>query len=202
MPKVWIAVSLLLLLVLSSSDVTLASGECVFQGRRGAVSYYSCPLGKFPPLAAWGFARSREPLHRTTPEPHRPSAVKGIQRPIVEFVRETAERYQISPRLIEAMIAVESGWNPRAISPKGAKGLMQLIPETAQRYGVRDPFDPRANVEGGIRYLRDLLNEFRDLRLALAAYNAGEEAVRKYGSIPPYPETQAYVREVMRRYQG
>ena len=110
--------------------------------------------------------------------------------------------YKRQPRLVQALISVESGWDPAAVSPKGAKGLMQLMPKTVQRYGVRDPFDPLESLEAGVRYLRELLDEFRDLRLALAAYNAGEEAVRRYGGIPPYPETQAYVREVMRRYRG
>jgi soluble lytic murein transglycosylase-like protein len=107
----------------------------------------------------------------------------------------------IDSALLHAVVQVESSYNPNAVSPKGAQGLMQLMPATAQQYGVPDPFDPLANLDGGARYLRDLLLQFGRLHLALAAYNAGAEAVRRYGNtIPPYAETQAYVRRVMERY--
>ncbi len=101
------------------------------------------------------------------------------------------------PVLIKAVAAVESAFNPRAVSVKGAQGLMQLMPATAAQYGVDDPFDPLQNLRGGTHHLRDLLAEFDgDLSLALAAYNAGSAAVRRYGGIPNYPETQAYVKKV------
>jgi len=114
-----------------------------------------------------------------------------------------AARHGVDPRLVEAVIRVESGGNPRAVSPKGAQGLMQLMPERASELGVQNPFEPRQNLEGGVRHLRDLLNRFGgDLRLALAAYNAGEEAVRAHNGIPPYRETQEYVRKILALYQS
>jgi soluble lytic murein transglycosylase-like protein len=94
------------------------------------------------------------------------------------------------------MIQVESAYQPRARSPKGAMGLMQLMPKTARQYQASNPYDPRANIEAGTRYLRTLLDQF-ELPLALAAYNAGEAAVRRFGGIPPFPETQTYVARVL-----
>ena len=100
------------------------------------------------------------------------------------------------------MVTAESAYDPVAVSSAGAVGLMQLMPGTAERYGVRNRRDPRQNVLGGVRYLRDLLVQFDDLTLALAAYNAGENAVIRYGNrIPPYPETQNYVRKVLTFYR-
>jgi len=114
----------------------------------------------------------------------------------------SAARNGVDPVLIYAMMHQESSFKTRAISPKGARGLMQLMPATAARYGVTNIFDPRQNIEGGARYLRFLLDLFEgDVKLALAGYNAGEGAVLKYGyEIPPYSETQEYVRRISRRY--
>ncbi|MBL8386252.1 MAG: lytic transglycosylase domain-containing protein [Burkholderiales bacterium] len=119
------------------------------------------------------------------------------------LVAEFARKNRLEPALVKAVIAVESAYEPAAVSPKGAVGLMQLIPGTAARYGVRRSTDPRENIEGGTRYLRDLIDMFNgDLRLALAGYNAGEGAVQRYGNaIPPFPETQAYVKLVMQFYE-
>ncbi len=123
--------------------------------------------------------------------------------PYAELIRTAAERHRVDLRLVEAVVTVESGGNPRAVSRKGAQGLMQLMPQRAVELGVRNPFDPGQNVDGGVRHLRDLLQRFRgDLALALAAYNAGEEAVRAYGGVPPFPETQDYVRRVRALYDG
>jgi soluble lytic murein transglycosylase-like protein len=113
-----------------------------------------------------------------------------------------ARAYELEPALIHAVISAESGYNPLARSPKGAKGLMQLMPATAKRYGVDNPLDPEQNIEGGAAYLRDLLKLFgNDLNLALAAYNAGEGRVMEYGSIPPYQETKQYVPKVLSYYK-
>ncbi len=113
------------------------------------------------------------------------------------------ERYGVDPFLVKAVIKVESNFNPKAVSPKKAMGMMQLIPETATIYGVNDPFDPEDNIDGGVRHLRDLMEYFSgDLELVLAAYNAGKDAVVKYGyDIPPYPETEAYVEKVLAYYK-
>jgi soluble lytic murein transglycosylase-like protein len=112
-----------------------------------------------------------------------------------------ANKYGLDPRLIHAVISAESAYNPGAVSPKGAMGLMQLMPGTADRFGVDDPFDPLANLHGGARYLRWLMDKFNNLQLALAAYNAGEGAVIRYGNtIPPYEETRVYVSRVLNFY--
>lgn len=119
------------------------------------------------------------------------------------LIMSAASRHGINGRLVEAIIAVESAFNPRAVSRKGAMGLMQLMPKTARQYAVRNPFDPLQNIQGGLHLLRDLLHRFQgDLRLALAAYNAGEKAVVEYDGIPPYRETREYVKKVLRRYGG
>jgi soluble lytic murein transglycosylase-like protein len=117
-------------------------------------------------------------------------------------VIQSAERFGIEAALVHAIIAVESGYDSKAVSPRGARGLMQLMPETARRYGVADAFDPDSNVRGGTRYLADLMKLFdNDVRLALAAYNAGEGAVLRHGGrIPPYAETVGYVSRVVATY--
>lgn len=116
-------------------------------------------------------------------------------------VNQIAGQYGLDPNLMHAVISAESGYNPNAVSPAGAMGIMQLMPATAQRFGVINPYDPVANMHGGARYLRFLINLFNDLNLALAAYNAGENAVARYGNtIPPYSETQTYVSRVRQFY--
>jgi soluble lytic murein transglycosylase-like protein len=119
-----------------------------------------------------------------------------------QWIREAASLYQIPEALIRAVIRVESDFDPRAVSPANARGLMQMIPETAERMMVTDIFDPRQNIFGGVRYLRVLANTFNgDLALTVAAYNAGEGAVMRHGGIPPYPETQDYVVKVIGYYR-
>jgi soluble lytic murein transglycosylase-like protein len=112
-----------------------------------------------------------------------------------------AKAYDLDPALVESVVANESGFNPNATSAAGAAGLMQLMPGTAASLGVRDRYDPAQNLRGGTRYLRSLLDRFGDVELALAAYNAGPGAVERYGGVPPYPQTQRYVRNVMARYR-
>jgi soluble lytic murein transglycosylase-like protein len=114
-----------------------------------------------------------------------------------------ARRHGLAPELVAAVAAVESGFNPAAVSPKGAQGLMQLMPKTAAALGVADAFDPAANLDGGSRHLRALIARYNgDLEKALAAYNAGEGAVQRHGGVPPYRETREYVKKVMSRYHG
>ncbi len=119
------------------------------------------------------------------------------------LITEFSKKYQVDFALIKAMIRTESGFNPLAVSKKGAKGLMQLMPETAQRVNVSNVFSPRENIEGGVRYFKYLLSLFNnDLRLSLAAYNAGENVVAELRSIPPYRETVDYVKKVLNYYQA
>ena len=118
------------------------------------------------------------------------------------LIHNTAARHRLDPALLHAVVAAESNYRPRAKSPKGAQGLMQLIPKTARRFGVTDAGDPAKNMDGGARYLRWLLDVFKDTRLALAGYNAGERAVIRHGyTVPPYRETRAYVPRVLGLYQ-
>jgi soluble lytic murein transglycosylase-like protein len=118
------------------------------------------------------------------------------------IVETAARTYGVDKALVHAVISAESGYNPQAVSRTGARGLMQLMPETARRYGVRDSMDPVENIYGGVRYLHDLLTMFKgDVRLVAAAYNAGENAVVRYGlHVPPYPETLGYVPKVLEFY--
>jgi hypothetical protein len=122
---------------------------------------------------------------------------------IEKLVQQTAKRYSVDPKLIRAVIQVESDYNPQALSSQGAMGLMQLIPSTAERLGVRNPYNAKQNIEGGVSYLKHLLELFNgDLNLSLAAYNAGENAVRRGGGIPRIPETINYVKKVRRLYDS
>lgn len=123
--------------------------------------------------------------------------------PYDKVIERYADMYNVDPVLVHAVIQVESDFNPRCVSNKGARGLMQLIPETAHRYGVKDIFDPEDNIRGGVHYLADLLEMFgHDMERALAAYNAGEGAVTRYGGIPPYQETSTYVNRALTVYYG
>jgi len=132
-------------------------------------------------------------------EPQRPSS--GEYGLYSREIAEASARYAVPERLIWAVIRVESGFDPRAVSPKGARGLMQLMPETAAILGVRDIFNPRENIHGGARHLRGMMDRFHyDLPMAIAAYNAGERPVATFRGIPPYPETREYVARVLRLY--
>lgn len=129
-------------------------------------------------------------------EPLRPAPITNFN----EAVDHIARKHLLPPQLVHSVIKVESNYNPNAVSPKGALGLMQLIPSTAHRFGVSNAFNPVENVEGGARYLRYLLDLYKgDFRLALAAYNAGEGAVARHGGVPPYPETVNYLQQVGKR---
>ena len=122
---------------------------------------------------------------------------------IDSIIDRISSRYQVDPKLIHAMIRVESNYDPAAVSSKGAMGLMQLIPATAERFGVRNPFDPKQNIQGGVSYLKYLLRLFGgNLPLSLAAYNAGEERVIRSGGVPAIPETEHYVRAITHLYRS
>ncbi len=118
------------------------------------------------------------------------------------LIQKASDKYKVDYSLVKAVIKAESNFNHKAVSPKGAQGLMQLMPKTASTLQVKDSFEPESNIEGGVKYLRYLMNVYNGhLQLALAAYNAGEKAVAKYGGIPPYAETQGYVKRVMSLYK-
>lgn len=119
-----------------------------------------------------------------------------------DIIAEAGERYEVETALIKAIIKAESQFDPRAVSHRGARGLMQLMPRTARALGVEDSFNPEHNIHGGTRYFSELLNKFDgEIRLALAAYNAGSRKVRKYGGVPPYKATRIYIRKVFQYYQ-
>lgn len=128
--------------------------------------------------------RRREPAAGPSPE-------------VEEAIHTASSRYGLGADLLRAVVRQESGFNPRAVSPAGAMGLMQLMPDTARALGVADPFDPAQNVDGGARYLRQQLERFGSLPLALAAYNAGPGAVERHGGVPPFRETESYVDSIL-----
>ena len=150
-----------------------------------------------------------DPDEVSEPEPVVPAVVAALPkpsvsdeqlaaRPFAELISSVAAAHEVDARLIHAVIEQESNYHPRARSKKGARGLMQLMPATARQYGVRDSYDPKSNVEAGVRHLKNLLSRL-DLPVALAAYNAGEGTIQRYGGLPPFPETQTYVRSILRR---
>jgi soluble lytic murein transglycosylase-like protein len=156
--------------------------------RQQTVQLPSCMLPDPPPEVATA--------------PVEPDIVIAGRPEIVQLVRRLAPQYSVDFRLALALISVESGFNAAAVSPKRAQGLMQLIPETAERFGVKKAFDPVENIKGGLAYLRWLLAFFQgDVRLVLAGYNAGERAVEKYRGIPPYAETRSYVEKIISIYK-
>jgi hypothetical protein len=155
--------------------------------------------------AGWVEAITPDEVPYPEPEPEpAPAPLEALEPPgpvstrFAEFIEPLALRHGVSPALIRAVVEVESNYEPAARSRKGAMGLMQLMPATARRYALADPYDPASNLDVGIRHLRSLLDRF-DLRLALAAYNAGEGAVLRYRGVPPFAETRNYVARVMQR---
>ncbi|HKY32018.1 MAG TPA: lytic transglycosylase domain-containing protein [Candidatus Polarisedimenticolia bacterium] len=144
---------------------------------------------------------ARKPQPAASPAAPAPKARRAAPEAIDRLVREVSARYEMDPRLVTTVISVESGFNHMAVSPKGARGLMQLMPQTARQYGVKNVHDPRENVEGGVAYLKDLTRRYRgDMRLALAAYNAGPEAVERASGVPNYRETRDYIKRIEARY--
>jgi soluble lytic murein transglycosylase-like protein len=151
-------------------------------------------VGKVPPP----FALSRSAPKAASVTPPDRIAVAVPEGPYHDLIIEAAEIHDLDARLIRSIVQVESAFNPRAVSPAGAQGLMQLRPILARELGVRNPFDPRQNIMGGARYLRQLLDMHEgDIRLALASYNAGPGNVRRFGGVPPFRETQRYVERIL-----
>jgi soluble lytic murein transglycosylase-like protein len=146
---------------------------------------------KSPPLQTGSLAPVGFPAGSTPPPG---MEIRSEWEPLIQ---QAATQYGLDADLLRRVVDAESNGDPNAVSPKGARGLMQLMPATAQALGVENPFDPEQNIDGGARYLRHLLDTFGDVRLALAAYNAGPGNVRKYSGVPPFPETQRYVRKIL-----
>jgi soluble lytic murein transglycosylase-like protein len=145
--------------------------------------------------------RTRKLVRKVVASPGATS-LKPVPEAISALVEQSARAHNVDPLLVNSIIQVESNYNAYAISPKGAEGLMQLMPPTARMLGVSNSFDPSENIEAGVKYLKSLQDLYKDDRLALAAYNAGPGAVDKYKWIPPYPETQKYVENVGKRYDA
>lgn len=168
---------------------------------RGALPDCLRPPDSDPPRSAHAAASSKPAQARLPPPP--PAVPAHAPESIVKFVTLVAPEYQLAPHLVLAVMATESNFDPWAVSPRNAQGLMQLIPDTAARFKVKRITDPVQNIRGGMAYLRWLLAYFRgDLTLVLAAYNAGEGAVDRYGGVPPYAETRSYVRRVIAAIDG
>ena len=193
--------------LLWSGGLCVAEAELYKYVKNGVVHYTNQP----PKQVAYSVLEVKQPAFAALPAVKEvvPASGKRASRsttiPYNDLIRKVANRYQISPALVRAIIKVESNFNHRAVSPKGAQGLMQLIPATAKRFGVDDSFDPEENITGGVKYLQFLFEEFgeHNLDLVLAGYNAGEQAVKKYGNkIPPYRETRDYVEKVKSIYLG
>ncbi len=139
----------------------------------------------------------------STPTTYGLSDRAGDRTWLSELINEVSDEHGVDPRLTDAVVRVESGYDPRAVSRRGALGLMQLMPETARRLDVGDPFDPEQNLRGGVREVARLIDRYSgNLALALAAYNAGESAVERFRGIPPYNETHVYVTRIMTLYTG
>jgi hypothetical protein len=143
-------------------------------------------------------------LVRIDPEDTFPSVqVKSLDVPYANFISDSARAHGVAPELVASVIAVESNFNPNAVSWRSARGLMQLMPETAARFGATKVFDPQQNIEAGTKYLKELLVRYKgDLALTLAAYNAGPERVGQFRSVPPYRETRDYVRRVTEKFRN
>jgi soluble lytic murein transglycosylase-like protein len=153
--------------------------------------------------------RYAENTSRTAPAPsaQAPStsipASSNMPGNYTEIINSACNRHGVDPALVHAIVKVESDFNPYALSSKGAMGLMQLMPQTAMDMNVRNTYNPHENIDGGVKYLRYLIDRYEgNLALALAAYNAGETSVKKWGTIPPFPETQNYVQKILRLYNG
>jgi Transglycosylase SLT domain len=200
--------ALVLLLAVLAAPALRAEYVVLRSGQRLHVTGYQVQGDKYHLQLGGGFVDvpaadvvSIEPEDTFASLPAAPPAVAGPQPFYRDLVEAAAKKYNMDADLITSVIAVESNFDPKAVSRKNARGLMQLLPETAAQLGVKNIDDPAENIDGGTRYLRDLLQKYNnDLALALAAYNAGPDKVQLYGRVPPYAETISYVRRVKRGY--
>jgi len=186
----------------SHGKLVFVNADSPLPHRGSTISPASAPAQGFRarnPEASPDVAGALPPPGFSAAQPRPANSV--IDQRLDRIVRDAAARHDVDPALVKAVISTESGWNPQAVSRKGAVGLMQLIPGTAQRFGVNNSFDPAQNVEGGTTYLKSLLDRYNgDLSKSLAAYNAGERAVDLHGGVPAYTETQQYVQKVTEAY--
>jgi hypothetical protein len=175
-------------------------------GDKGYVDIATNQIERFEPDLSPAVVPTSAPAVALTAAPAIAAAGRAKPRPLQpqelnEVINSISDRHHLDPDFISSVIHAESGFNQRAVSPKGAQGLMQLMPGTASKLGVSNAFDPRANVEGGTRYLSELLERYNfDVIKALAAYNAGPQRVQQYGGVPPYYETRTYVARIVRDY--
>ena len=184
--------TVLALAALLSLSPAWATEIYVYKDKNGHVH-----LTDKPPHKGFQKITSREWMHKPMASLDTASFAENRKK-YKQLIGKAARRYRVSEALLDAVVTAESAYDPRAVSRAGAVGLMQLMPGTADRYGASDRYNPESNVYAGTRYLRDLLKQFGDTKLALAAYNAGENNVIKYGyKIPPFKETQHYVRKVL-----
>jgi len=198
--------AVLLPLALLAASAVRAEYVVLKSGQRLTVTSYQLSGDKYRLQMAGGFVEiaaeevvAIEPEEIFTPV----AATPAVKPPYRELVEAAAARYKVDADLITSVIAVESNFDPKAVSRKKARGLMQLLPETAARLGVRNIEDPQENIDAGTRYLRELLQKYNNnLVLALAAYNAGPERIQRYGRVPPFAETISYVRRVRRNYEN
>jgi soluble lytic murein transglycosylase-like protein len=197
-----IALSLCALLLTTARDVR-AEGVYRYVEKDGTIVYTNVKPSGSAASTATRLKRLKGSFHRAPEKTSRVTPVKDeVLAEYDALIDAAATRYRIPAALVRAVMHAESAFDPRAVSAKGASGLMQLMPATAQELYVKDIFDARENIEGGTRYLRVLANQFNgDMVKMVAAYNAGPDAVRKYGgAVPPYAETQGYVRKVINLY--
>ena len=196
--------ALLLSLVVLAAPTLRAEYVVLRSGQRLRVTGYQLLGDKYRLQMAGGVVEiAAEDVVAIEPEDSFTSlpAKAIVKPPYRELVQAAAARYNVDADLITSVIAVESNFDPKALSRKNARGLMQLLPETAARLGVQDIYDPQENIDAGTRYLRELLEKYNNnLTLALAAYNAGPDRVEQYGRVPPFTETLSYVRRVKRSY--
>jgi soluble lytic murein transglycosylase-like protein len=201
-------ISALALLALSYAPASRAEYVVLRSGQRLVVTGYQLLGDKYRLQLNGGFVEipasevvAIEPEEIFTPivAPVQSATLANAQ--FGQFIQSASKRFHVDADLISSVIAIESNFNPKAVSRRNARGLMQLIPGTASHVGVHNIFDPQENIDGGTQYLAELLHRYdNDLILALAAYNAGPQRVQKYGRVPPFPETQSYVRRVKRTY--
>lgn len=183
------------LLLFTACSIASYADIYKYVDENGVTHFTNIPGNKYKKIISVENKNISKPGHKKS---HTPSSADYLQ-----IIQDKSRKYNIAPSLVNAVIEVESNWNSTAVSKKGARGLMQLMPSTAREMDIGNPLNPEENIEGGVRYLRHLLDKFNgDLSLALAAYNAGPDKIEKFKGIPPITETRQYVKRVLSLYNG